>query len=352
MGKFIDFKHVKEHADFEKVLAAYDVKLEGRGSERRAHCPFHDDEEPSLSVNIEKGVFNCFAASCGEKGNVLEFVAGMDDCDLRQAAETIADICGIDVAAPRRSNGKTKRQGGTRGRTKAKKRHSKRSKPAGEPAREEDLEEPKGENTPLTFRLKLDPEHPYGASRGLSSSVIAQFEMGYCKRGMMANRWCVPIHNTEGELVAYIGRWVDDELPKGTKRYLLPAEFAKSKVLFNWHRVIASGMADQSVMVVEGVFDAIRLHSLGIPAVALLGSSISEEQVAFLMKRSDGIILMLDGSVSGRVAAEKLVVRLAREFYVRDVWLPEDDDPASVEEHVLLDAAQACGIVPFMERVA
>jgi len=30
-------------------------------------CPFHDDKNPSLSVNIKAGMFNCF--SCGEKGS-------------------------------------------------------------------------------------------------------------------------------------------------------------------------------------------------------------------------------------------------------------------------------------------
>ena len=29
-------------------------------------CPFHDDTDPSLSINLEDGWFNCF--SCGAKG--------------------------------------------------------------------------------------------------------------------------------------------------------------------------------------------------------------------------------------------------------------------------------------------
>ena len=29
-------------------------------------CPFHDDTDPSLSINLEDGWFNCF--SCGTKG--------------------------------------------------------------------------------------------------------------------------------------------------------------------------------------------------------------------------------------------------------------------------------------------
>lgn len=33
-------------------------------------CPFHDDKKPSLSVNIQEGVYNCFA--CGAHGNIYQ----------------------------------------------------------------------------------------------------------------------------------------------------------------------------------------------------------------------------------------------------------------------------------------
>jgi len=36
-------------------------------------CPFHEDKSPSLSLNNEKGVFNCFG--CGTKGNIITFYA-------------------------------------------------------------------------------------------------------------------------------------------------------------------------------------------------------------------------------------------------------------------------------------
>ena len=73
MGQFIDFKHVKEHARFEPVLARYGIELAGRGEERKALCPFHEETKPSFKVNLGKKAFNCFG--CGEHGNVLDFVA-------------------------------------------------------------------------------------------------------------------------------------------------------------------------------------------------------------------------------------------------------------------------------------
>lgn len=36
-------------------------------------CPFHEDKNPSLSLDNNKGIFNCFG--CGVKGNIITFYA-------------------------------------------------------------------------------------------------------------------------------------------------------------------------------------------------------------------------------------------------------------------------------------
>ena len=69
------------------------------------HCvkgtgAFHDDHDPSCSVNLGKGVFNCHA--CHHAGNVLDFVHRMETRDgtkasLRQVGILIAGICGIEL---------------------------------------------------------------------------------------------------------------------------------------------------------------------------------------------------------------------------------------------------------------
>ena len=47
------------------------VKLTKKGSSYFGLCPFHNDNNPSMSVNNEKKMFNCF--SCNTKGNVIYF---------------------------------------------------------------------------------------------------------------------------------------------------------------------------------------------------------------------------------------------------------------------------------------
>ena len=67
-------------------------------------------------------------------------------------------------------------------------------------------------NKPLQFRLdKLQREHPYlTQERGLTLETIVDFGIGYCAKGMMAERIAIPIHNPEGQVVAYAGRFVGE----------------------------------------------------------------------------------------------------------------------------------------------
>ena len=64
-------------------------------------------------------------------------------------------------------------------------------------------------NVPLKFRLdKLERSHPYlTEQRGLTPETIVDFGIGYCSKGMMADRIAIPIHNVKGEVVAYAGRF-------------------------------------------------------------------------------------------------------------------------------------------------
>ena len=356
MGKYIDFTYVKEHSDFSAVLAHCGIKPQGSGAELRCRCPFHDDDHPSMSINVDKKVFACHADSCGEKGNILEFVramlerSGASRTSLRDAAEALADICRIDLAPPKER--KQRRQSNERRKFKP----ARQEKPVVEPSNDDDAElsaaiknametgepvfddkaeasdEPAAALKPLGFKLKLDPEHEYGQERGLSRATIDTFEMGYCSRGLMAGRWCVPLHGECGQLVGYCGRFVGDDRPDGEPKYKLPPDFPKGSVLFNLHRALK--LQHNQLVIVEGVFDAIRLHELGIPAVALLGSSISDAQVALVKDAALVATVMLDGGTDK--ARMVLVDRLAQAMLVQSVVLPEGVDPASADESLFL----------------
>ncbi len=111
----------------------------------------------------------------------------------------------------------------------------------------------------------------------------------------------IPIHNAEGELVAYAGRSIDGSEP----RYKFPAGFHKSLELFNLHRV----KGELSVVLVEGFFDCMKVTQAGFPCVALMGSTMSKAQEELLAENFGHVVVMLDGDEAGREAAQEIAER-------------------------------------------
>ena len=343
---YIDFAFVKEHASFEPVLAHYHLQLVGRGKDRAVLCPFHRDHKPSCKIDVDKRIFHCFA--CEAKGNMLEFVARMegDPKGLRTAALKIAELCQIATAPPReraqeaRSEAEKKPE-----RVPAAHRPAAGNDNVPAPAAKaapvdngQSARAPAGPeepvNPPLTFALKLDPEHPYLRERGLSAELVALFGIGYCKRGVMAGRVCIPVHNERGELVAYAGRWPGEDVPEGEGKYKLPAKFEKSRVLFNLHRD-GPGRAPGARRRLLVDHAAARL---GRASCSPMGWSVSPEQVALLCDRGVRFLtLLLDGDDAGRRARERVVPDLASTFFVRAPLLPDGQKPDTVPEPELLE---------------
>jgi len=177
-----------------------------------------------------------------------------------------------------------------------------------------------GRNKPLKFRLdKLQHEHPYLAERGLTLDTSVGFGVGYCGKGMMAERIAIPIRNPEGDVVAYAGRWPGmpaDDAPK----YKLPQGFRKSLELFNIDRASKESV-DKPLVIVEGFFGCMKLHQHGChKVVALMGSSMSIAQEDLIRKHTthkSQVILMLDEDEAGRVGREEIAVRLAKFLFVK-----------------------------------
>ena len=273
---------VKEEASFEQILDRYGVKTRGAGSKRMALCPFHPDTRPSCSIHLERNVFYCFG--CGAKGSVLDFVARIENVSIHEAAERIEEMCRIrhDGPATQRREANAKRP---------------RRRSPTRPLR------------PLPFRLTLDPSHPYLAGRNISPELAATFGLGYCSRGTMQGRICIPIHDERGVLVAYTGRWASDELPEGVPKYDLPRQFPKRRVLFNLHRVTGA----EHLVLVEGYWSVFRLHALGVSAVSLMGRTLSVEQETLLIESGVRMLtLMLDGDRPGREATDELAAAACR----------------------------------------
>jgi len=296
---WVDFKAVKSAVGILAVLDHYQINwLRKNKDELRGRCPIHNGQgESSFHVNLTKNAFNCF--SCKARGNVLDFVAAMERCSVRDAGLKLKDWYSIAELAPVTNSPTTV------------------------------LDEPKARepaaNKPLTFQLKgIDHSHPYLEQRGITKDTAETFGVGYFSgKGSMHGRIVIPIHNGRGELVAYAGRSIDGSEP----RYKLPAGFHKSLELFNLHRAIGEGSPERRVVVVEGFFDCMKVSQAGLPCVALMGSTLSETQEQLLADRFKTACLMLDGDEAGQRATDECLVRLGWRMYVWAASLSDGQQP-------------------------
>jgi DNA primase len=322
---WVDFRAVKSAVSMETVLGRYAVKMYRVNREHvRGKCPLptHTSATSKLSfiVNTGKNVWSCKSDSCvaareGKSGgNVLDFVALMEGCSIREAAEKLSEWYGIAAPTVDKIPGVHKGMP---------------PKPAPKP---KPAEEGTGapENRPLSFTLGgVDPGHRYLMERGITREKAEFFGVGFFPgKGSMQGRVVIPIHNAAGELVAYVGRAIDGAEPK----YKFPSGFHKALVLYNLYRLAEQG---ETVIVVEGFFGAIWLHQCGFPnVVALMGWSMSEEQEA-LLARFRRVALLLDGDAAGREGSAEIVGRLVHKVFVKAIDLPDAKQPDHLSQEEL-----------------
>lgn len=66
------------------------------------HCPFHDDSNPSLSINTTSGLFNCFG--CGQSGNLFDLYMKVKGLDFYQSLTSLESLAGITDEKSARHN--------------------------------------------------------------------------------------------------------------------------------------------------------------------------------------------------------------------------------------------------------
>ena len=85
---------VLQAVKIEEVISDY-IQLKRVGKRYAGVCPFHNDRDPSLSVNTEKGFFHCFG--CGVGGNAINFVMKAENISFKEALAKVASKAGIKI---------------------------------------------------------------------------------------------------------------------------------------------------------------------------------------------------------------------------------------------------------------
>jgi DNA primase len=341
---WVSFDEIKTVVTLQMAIEHYGIQLRHvNATTLRGKCPLpsHGSEKSkeSFTATLTKGIggaWACQSLSCIKArgrvgGNVLDFVAAMEKCSVRDAAIKLQ----MWFLVPAAGNG----TGPVGEEPHAKSFASKEPDSELVSKKETDGGGESDSNKPLTFNLQnIDHAHPYLKERGVSEETAQRFGVGFFPgKGSMHGRIVIPIHNPKGELVAYAGRSIDGSEP----RYKFPAGFHKSMELYNLHRV----RDELSVVLVEGFFDCMKVTQAGFPCVALMGATMSNAQEELIREHFAHVVVMLDGDDAGRGASEGITDRLRRAVFQVDV-VPLGDgiqpDQLSTDElHQLLSSVPA-----------
>lgn len=301
------------------------VKLKRQGREFVGLSPFTKEKSPSFFVNDDKGFFHDF--SSGKHGDVISFLQETERLSFPEAVERLAAEAGMQMPAedPQAAEREQKRQGLTDWMDLAQKwfaANLRRS--AGKAAREVLDKRGLPEDQWERFGLGYAPETRGGLKDALvqrgarpaelvEAGLLISPEGGGQPYDRFRDRLMFPILDARGRIVSFGGRAMN---PDDRAKYLNGPEsplFHKGSTLYGLpeaRRILgAESRSDRAIVVVEGYMDVIACQRAGIPAVAPMGTALTEEQMALLWRVSSEPVLCFDGDGAGQRAAYRSIER-------------------------------------------
>ena len=300
---------IRDSVDIVDIISNY-VSLVPKGKNYFGVCPFHDDNNPSMSVNRDKKIYKCF--SCGATGTVFKFVMDYENISFIEAVKKVGESAGINV-----NLGKIEKQ--SQANTKLHEIY--------------DLSLKFYINNINTAAGKEAKDYLH--NRGITDEIIKEFQIGLAlnnkdklshlllkkfdekevmKSGLINknaygyldlfyDRIMFPLYDLKGNVVAYSGRIYNRE---DNSKYFNTWEtevFKKGELLYNYHRAKDIARQKNQIIVMEGFMDVIRCHSIGIKnVVATMGTAVTKEQAILIKKMAKEVILCFDGDEAGAKA--------------------------------------------------
>ena len=302
-------------------------------------CPFHKEKTPSFNVSDDKGFYHCFG--CGKNGDIFSYVMETENITFLEALKKIATYAGINhISYSFSENPKLKNHLNLLKRVS----HSyiqNLNAPIGEIARNYLIK--RGINKSLIDKFRIGYSGNVKSNNYLVTCLIEEgfsiedmIDVGLIKENQKKNhvfyfqqRLMIPILNNSENVIAFGGRI----LGEGNPKYLNSPEtslFQKSKQLFG----VSSAkklLKKKRLIICEGYMDVISLTSHGYPAVASLGTSLTENQIENIFSISDEAFLVFDGDIAGKNATirvfEKYFPKLKFNKKLKFVFLPDQLDP-------------------------
>ncbi len=301
------------------------VKLKRQGREFVGLSPFSKEKSPSFFVNDDKGFFHDF--SSGKHGDVISFLQETERLSFVEAVSRLAGEAGMQLPAedPQAAEREQKRQGLADWMDLAQKWFAANlRRNVGKAAREYLEKRGLPEDQWERFGLGYAPNDREGlkqalVQRGARPGDLVEAGLLIAPQGggqpydRFRDRLMFPILDARGRIVSFGGRAMN---PDDRAKYLNGPEtslFHKGATLYGLpeaRRIMgAESRGEQGIIVVEGYMDVIACHRAGLPAVAPMGTALTEEQMERLWRVSSEPVLSFDGDAAGLRAAYRSIER-------------------------------------------
>lgn len=323
------------------VISKY-LSVKKRGANYLAICPFHQDSNPSLTINDKKNIFKCF--SCNESGNSITFVQKYKNLSFIQAVLEIANIFNFEPNLITKYNQEIETEIANNNIFLINELYAqlcnnflfnKENSNVLEYLKKRGLNKEiidyfqigynPNENGDQLYRLMSNNENNYLTSNNncytrqelLDANLIHINKNGYVQ-DVFANRIIFSIKNEDNKIVGFSGRIIDEKnnLPK----YLNTIEnkvFHKGQLLYHWNEA-KQYLEFNKIFLVEGFMDVIALYKANIKnVVGTMGVSLSEYQIELFKKNKNikHIILGFDNDNAGKLATITIGINLIKKGF-------------------------------------
>ncbi|MBQ4535272.1 MAG: DNA primase [Clostridia bacterium] len=319
------------------------IRLDKRGKNYWACCPFHHEKTPSFNV-VEFGqYFYCYG--CGEKGDVITFLQKYENWNYVETVRYLANRAGVEMPKLGESEDymkkKKERDTSLKILNAAKEIYKKNIYLPEAVLAQNYLKKRKvGRRELENFELGY-ATNSFQVVDILRSKGFTDQEMktaGLCEFGKtgkpydpLSERLMFPIVNAYGDCIGFSARDLTGESRAKYKNSPASAVFDKSKTVYaiNLIKNLRHEQTVKNIIIVEGQFDVITMHHYGFRnTVACMGTAFTKEHIRELRRFTDQIILCLDGDEPGQKATLRtLEVLRDSELSVRVCVLPNGQDP-------------------------
>ncbi len=341
-------EQILQAARIEEVVGEF-VTLKKRGANYIGLCPFHNEKTGSFNVNPARNIFKCFG--CGKAGDSAKFLMEHEHITYPEALRYLAKKYNIKIEekelTPEEVMAQTEREKMFNINAFADKFfidtlwNTDEGKSVGlEYFRERGYLNPIIEKFHLGYSpSKWEAFTDYAKQNGYDPEFLEKVGFSIKRQnGEYYDRYhgrvMFPIHNLTGKVIGFGGRILQSDPEKKLAKYQNSPEseiYQKKETLYGIYFAKSAIVNKDECILVEGYFDVLRMHQLGIEnVVASSGTSLTTEQIRLVKRYTKNITMLYDGDAAGIHAALRGTdMILAEGMNVRVVVLPPEHDPDS-----------------------